>query len=344
MIREHGGNIFQYKNVIDFSSNLNPLGMPDNVKKAVMSSADFWECYPDPDCTELVKKLSEYENISDKNIVCGNGADDLIFRAVHALRPKKAVLAVPSFSEYEKALKEVDCEICRYFPDECIGFVLDSGILNMLDSDVDMVILCSPNNPTGRIISTALLEKISEICCRKNIILICDECFLEFAENGCEYSLRNYFNEKCIILKAFTKIFAMAGLRLGYMICGSEFLAQKIKNSGQYWSVSSPAQTAGIAAIDEKDFIKKTAEYVKKERIFLAENLSELGVTVYPSEANFLLLKTEFCFADKMLGKGILVRSCSNYVGLNENFFRIAVRTHEENMQLIEAVRRCVNG
>lgn len=344
MIQEHGGNIFAYENVLDLSANLNPLGMPESVKKAVLSSVRTWEKYPDPNCSELVKKLSEYDGISAENIVCGNGADDLIFRIVHAMRPKKAVVLAPTFSEYEKALREVGCEICTHFLDEQSGFVLSGDILEMLDGDVDMLFICSPNNPTGRLIPKELMKEISEKCRKENIVLVCDECFLGFTENGSEYSLRNCFNEKCVILKAFTKLYAMAGLRLGYMVCGDSGLAERIKNSGQFWSVSAPAQAAGIAALDETEYVCRTVEYIKTERDHLVKELSGHGIKVYPSEANFLLLKAETWLADRLLGEGILIRSCSNYNGLNEEFFRVAVRTHGENLRLIDAVGRCVNG
>lgn len=344
MTDEHGGNIYAHEAVLDFSANLNPLGMPESVKKAVLASAHDWEHYPDPNCTELINKLSVHEKIPAHSIVCGNGADDLIYRAVHGLRPKKAVVTAPAFSEYEKALREVDCQVCTYFLEERDGFVLDEGILEALDESTDMLIICSPNNPIGRIIPKEVLRKISTKCREEKIILICDECFLGFVENGCEYSLQNWFNEACVVLKAFTKLYAMAGLRLGYALCGDEEIAKKIKNSGQFWSVSVPAQEAGLAALDEIDYVKKTLMHIKKERAFLADRLDKLGIKVYPSEANFLLLKTEVPLAERLLSEGILIRSCSNYKGLGDGFYRIAVRTHEENMRLIYAVGRCVNG
>lgn len=342
---EHGGNVYDYNDdIIDFSANINPLGMPLKVREAVINSADLWEKYPDPECRELRKILSEIENIPFGNIVTGNGADDLIYRIVHAFKPKKAVICVPTFGEYEKALEETGCAVDRLFLKEENDFFVMADILEMLTPDADILFLCSPNNPTGQLIHPELLKKISEKCMENNIIFVCDECFMGFAENSEMFSLKQCINQNSIILKAFTKLYAMPGLRLGYALCGCENIAGKLQNSGQFWSVSVPAQAAGIAVAKEKEYICETVGYVKTEREFLSCGLQNYGLKVFPSAANYLLFKGDKQLDDRLNEKRILIRNCANYRGLCEGFYRIAVRTHEENKQLLSAIGRCING
>lgn len=342
MKNEHGGDIFEREIVYDFSANLNPLGMPESMKNALQKSISEWEKYPDPFCRSLVKKLSERENFPPENIVCGNGAADLIFRIVQTVKPQKAVVCAPSFSEYSKALIQNECEILHYFLSEKSGFALDEKILEMLDESVQMLILCTPNNPTGRTIDSELLRRICEKCEANDIVFLCDECFIDFTENAAH--AEQFMNPNVVVLKAFTKIYAMAGLRLGYALFGDAELAEKVRRNGQFWSVSAPAQTAGEAALDEKNYLEKTLELAKKEREFLTENLRNFGFKVYPSEANFILFYTKISLDEMLLSEKILIRNCANFDGLEQGYFRIAVRPHEENSALVSAIERCLNG
>lgn len=339
---EHGGDTFDREIMYDFSANLNPLGMPESVKNALRKSISEWEKYPDPFCRSLVKKLSEHENFAYENIVCGNGAADLIFRLVQAVKPKKAVVCAPSFSEYSKALTQNDCEISTYYLSEKNNFAPDENILEMLDENVMMLILCTPNNPTGQTIDGELLRRICEKCKANDIVFLCDECFIDFTENAAH--AEQFMNPNVVVLKAFTKIYAMAGLRLGYALFGDEKLAEKVRKSWQFWSVSAPAQTAGEAALDEKIYLEKTLELVKTERGFLTQKLQNFGFKVYPSEANFILFYTKLPLDEMLLKEKILIRNCANFSGLTDSFFRIAVRSHEENSALASAIERCLNG
>lgn len=339
---EHGGDIFEREIVYDFSANLNPLGMPESVKNSLQKSISEWEKYPDPFCRSLVKKLSEREDFPPENIVCGNGAADLIFRIVQVVKPKKAVVCAPSFSEYSKALNQNGCEILTYFLSEEKNFALDENILETLDKTVQMLILCTPNNPTGRTIDGELLHQVSEKCKASNIVFLCDECFIDFTENAAH--AEQFMNPNVVVLKAFTKIYAMAGLRLGYALFGDVVLAEKVRKNGQFWSVSAPAQTAGETALDEKNYLEKTLELVKTEREFLTQKLQSFGFNVYPSEANFILFYTKLPLDEMLLHEKILIRNCANFNGLTDGFFRIAVRSHEENSALVSAIERCLNG
>ena len=337
-MRVHGGNIYQKSEMLDFSANINPLGMPQSVRRAIIESAAECTHYPDPDCTALILKLSEYEYFPGEQIVCGNGAADLIYRIAFAFKPRHALICAPTFSEYAFALQSTGCLISEYMLDSARSFRLDEQILSMITNEIDMVILCTPNNPTGQRIEPDLLKQISECCYQNHVILVCDECFLGFSENAEAYSLHQCFHEYCIILNAFTKLYAMPGLRLGYALCGSVQNAALLQRTGQCWSVSVPAQAAGISALDEKEWIADTVRYVHTEREYLEKALRSLGIFVYESSANFIMIKAPESFADEMEKHGILVRRCDDFHNLDSGHFRIAVRTHTENAALISAI------
>ena len=344
MVNEHGGNIYLNDIIYDFSANINPLGLPENVKNALVNSIDMWDKYPDPYCTELTEKLSAKIGVAPENIVCGNGAADLVYRVIYTFKPKTAVICTPSFSEYEKALNEVGSKIITYNLSEENNFILGEKILDILDKNIDMLILASPNNPTGKIISPEILEKICRKCSENNIIFLCDECFMDFVKYDEKFTARNFLNENVIVLKAFTKIYSMAGLRLGYAIFDDPEKAVLVKQTGQFWSVSTPAQIAGIAALDEDNYVKNTLEIIEKERDFLQNEFLKLNIKIFSSDANFILFKCNFPLDDMLLKEKILIRNCGNFKGLNDKFFRIAVRSHNENTVLISALRRILNG
>lgn len=344
MIQQHGGNISRLENILDFSANINPLGVPESVRAAIAGSIESVEVYPDPYCTELRETIAVHERISAENIVCGNGADDLIFRIAHAFRPVRAVVCAPTFSEYSRALAEVNCEVTEHRMTEENGFALTDSLLEKLSDPVDMCIVCTPNNPTGRLIPPSIMERIAWKCQENGIVLVCDECFLGFVCGGEEHSLRSCFCGSSIILKAFTKLYAMPGIRLGYAVCSSKEIAVRLQSSGQFWSVSGLAQRAGIAALGEKEYLRKTQEHIAEERSFLAGELSALGVRVFDAAANFLFFRGRAGLCEEMLREGILIRDCQDYSGLSAGFYRIAVRTRDENIRLIAALRRCING
>ena len=342
MICGHGGNIYRNKNVIDFSANINPLGMPESIKKAVIGSADMWERYPDPECTELIGGISRYEKTAADKTVCGNGAADIIYRIFRAFSPRSAVLYAPCFSEYEKAAGEIGCNVFRYCLKDENDFFPDDGIVSLISEDTDIVFICSPNNPTGKLIPPDILKKISDRCAVCNTLLVCDECFLGFCMNGEKFSLRSFMTENTVILKAFTKLYAIPGLRLGYALFGSAENAEKVRCCGQCWGVSVPAQAAGIAALSEKtekDFISKTREYISAERKYLIDILSECGIKCFSSDANYILIKAFAGLDDLLLKKNILIRNCGDFHGLSEEYYRIAVRRHDENIILADALR-----
>lgn len=337
MKQTHGGDIYSREILYDFSANINPLGMPQGVKNVLAEHIDEYSRYPDINCTKLKKAISAHENVSVDCIVCGNGAADLIYRIVRSLKPKTALVPAPTFSEYGKVLDEIGCEIEYHLLSESDDFTLGEDMLKKI-AGRDMLFICNPNNPVGNIVSNGLMGRIAKRCAECGCTLVIDECFMDFVREKSSIGLL----PNVIILKAFTKIYAMAGLRLGYMLCADTEIVKQIENCGQCWSVSVPAQLAGVAALSEREYVEKTLLLIEKEREYLTNSLIDLGFTVYPSAANFILFKCEQPLDELLLSEKIAVRSCDNYIGLRYGFFRIAVRGHNENEALIKAIERVI--
>lgn len=326
----HGGDVYSREVELDFSANINPLGMPRAARAALRRFREF-ERYPDAHCRALRRALAERERVKPENIVCGNGASDLIYRLAHVLGPKRALVTAPAFSEYEKALLEAGAEVERRRLSEENGFCLDAGIIGRVPRG-GAVFLASPNNPDGGLIAEDLLEAIIEKCREEGAALVLDECFADFVPP------RPRRQRPPIVIKAFTKIYAMAGLRLGYLVCADAELAAKISDYGPCWSVSAPAQAAALAALGENGYIEKTRRFIERERDFLFSALTGLGLSVFPSWANFLLFKGPLGLAEALLARKIAVRSCADYHGLGPEFYRTAVRTRAENRRLVAAI------
>jgi threonine-phosphate decarboxylase len=252
--REELGRLDNPPGILDFSANVNPLGLPEGVKRAIRESIDTFDIYPDPLCRELVSALSRHEAVSAEWVLCGNGAADLIYRTVHAVKPKKAMVLAPTFAEYEEALNTADCRVVPYPLKEENGFRSDERLLDALESGLDMLFLCNPNNPTGQLMTKDFLLIILRRCQSLGILLFMDECFNDFLENPEGYTTKDFLKDfdNLVILKAFTKIYAMAGLRLGHCISSDTGLLERIRAAGQPWSVSSPAQLAGIRAVGRR--------------------------------------------------------------------------------------------
>lgn len=343
----HGGDIYGYPYpVLDFSANANPLGIPKAALAAAADSLKSCVHYPDPLCRRLREEISDFEDVPAEWIVCGNGAADVLFRLVLAGRPQTALVLAPSFAEYEQALKTAGCAVRRHYLLEGEGFCLTERILGEMTPDLDMVFLCNPNNPTGCAEKNGLLLKILEKCRENNTLLVMDECFLPFLDTPWEYTLLGECGgtQNLFILKAFTKIFGMPGLRLGYGICSNQELLGRMRLSGQPWSVSIPAQEAGIQAVKERDYLEETSRLISRERQYLISGLQNLGFLVYGSQANYIFFRAPGLknLKERLLEDKILIRSCGNYPGLTEEHYRVAVRTHEENEKLMKALEKAL--
>lgn len=332
----HGGDVYRHTNVIDFSANCNPLGTPKAVEEAIARSASMVWHYPDVQCQRLREALAVYEEIEEEKIICGNGAADIIFSLVLAKKPKKALLPAPTFAEYEQALRCIGCEVEYFILKEEQGFQIGEGLLDCITKELDILFLCNPNNPTGLLLSREFVVRIMEECIHHQVFLVLDECFIDFVEKPKDYTMKEYITENRLlfILKAFTKRYAMAGVRLGYGLCADFKLLEEMNACSQPWNVSIPAQEAGIAALKEEEYVNRAMELVKTERAYLKREMEEAGFLVYPSAANYLFFQGPVNLAEDCLKQGILIRDCSNYLGLQKGYYRVAVRTHEENEKL----------
>ena len=263
----HGGNIYTYKNCLDFSANCNPLGTPESVKQAVRDSLEQIKDYPQVGYQPLKEAIAAYEEVESEHIICGNGAAEIVFSLCHALKPKKALLPGPTFAEYEQALASVDCKVEHVLLKEEHGFALQEDFVNWLHKDLDMVFLCNPNNPTGISIDRDLLFRILRICREMEIFLVVDECFLDFVKEPEKHSLKAQLSRyhNLFLLKAFTKRYAMAGVRLGYGISENKELLEKMTMATQPWNISVMAQEAGIAALKENEYVENGRQMVFEE-------------------------------------------------------------------------------
>ena len=341
----HGGDWAGYQaeygcQPLDFSANISPLGLPEGIQKAITEAIPMADRYPDPLCRELTAAIAEKENVSETCCLCGNGAADLIFRVASAVKPKKALLTVPCFAEYEQALDTVGCQTEHYVLQSEWDFRLNEDFLEYITKDTDMVFLCEPNNPTGVTTDRKFLLEILEKCREVGAILVLDECFNDFLDEPQEHTLKMELAKypNLLILKAFTKMYAMAGVRLGYCLCDDEKLLEDMRRAGQPWAVSSLAQAAGLAALKEDAYVERVRNLIQKERFWLKEELRGFGLRVIDGEANYILFQCKKELVQPMREKGILLRSCGNYKGLDDTWMRIAVRTHAENERLILAM------
>lgn len=342
----HGGDRYRNQIQYDFSVNINPMGIPGGVKTALYQAVDVCDCYPDILTEKLRQAISRMTGEKAENILCGNGASELFMAVVRALRPKQIYLPVPSFYGYEWVSGTSDGAVTYYNMPERHGFSLkQEGIEHMLQEmpeDTDMLFLANPNNPVGNLIEPEVLQVLLDVCRERKITVILDECFIEFTEEEerASYIRRTKDYPNLIVVRAFTKLFAIPGVRLGYLVCSDSRLRERIARELPEWNVSVFAELAGIAAAAEQEYVRQTCMIVRTEREFLAEELRKEGIIVFPSAANFLLIRTELPLYERLLQNGILVRDCRNFRGLGAGFYRIAVKKREENLILLDAVRK----
>ena len=336
----HGGDVYDGEIRLDFSANTNPYGTPRGVLDAMSAVLTRVHQYPDPYCRELVDAISEFEGVPKDWILCGSGAAELIYSYCEALHPRRAMELAPTFSEYALALERVGCWVERYSLKKENHFSLTEEFLPVLArSRPDVLFLCNPNNPTGQVIGLPLLEKILNLCHRQGTALFVDECFLDLSDDGVSLKARLGEHPKLFLLKAFTKSYGMAGVRLGYCLCADGQLLEKMSHTVQPWNVSTLAQAAGIAALQERAFLQKTRALIPVERQWLKGQLEALGFWVCPSRANYLLFQGRPDLREQLRKQGIAIRGCGNYHGLEQGWYRIAVRLHEENERLIQAMK-----
>ena len=336
---QHGGDVYRNRIDLDYSVSINRLPLPETVVRAAEQSIRRLDLYPDIDSQKLTEAIAAYEHEDPSDIICGNGASELFMAVCHTVTPKLAAVTAPCYAGYGWAVGASGGELVSYRLSKENGFALDEGILEFLTDGMDMLFLADPNNPTGKRIDGKLLQKIREACLEKDILLVTDECFYPLTKGG---EKAGGHPEETVTVRAFTKIFGLPGLRLGYAVIKNKKLNAAVRRNLPEWNVSVPAQEIGLAAAEVlrySDYMERSLEMIEEEKTYLSGELEKTGVRVYPGDANFFLLESSRDLYDRLLRKGILVRSCANFEGLGPQFVRIAVRKHEDNERFIQAVK-----
>lgn len=355
----HGGNIYGNEIEYDFSVNLNPLGPPKSVQDALAAALNHVEEYPDPEYRELRRGLANYWQLAEEQLVPGNGASELIPGIIRTLSPKNCMVTAPCYSGYETALNAAasSCRIHRIPLRAENDFTLPENICQEIARvKPNLLILTNPNNPNGKRISANRLREIADTCRAAGTVLLVDECFLALS-GGDEDSLIHCIRSEAlpaVVLRAFTKTFAIPGVRLGYAVCSAP-TAERIRRELPEWNLSVFAQYAGRAAFGNvtpgtpapetsaggtSGYLAASVEMIAREREFLSAELEKLGFRVFPSDANYILFQSrDRELHQKLLDKGILIRDCRDYHGLTAGFYRTAVRTHRENTALLRCLR-----
>jgi threonine-phosphate decarboxylase len=348
----HGGDVYHLArtlgldlgDLLDFSANINPLGFPPGITGALQEALKEIVHYPDRRCLELTKDLAAYHRLRPEQILVGNGSTELIYLVARGLKPRKALIAAPAFSEYEHALAAADVPVAFQLTSEAQDFTLNAP----LDpKDADLVFLAHPASPSGALLPPDLLLEVAAKLDGAGVFLLLDEAFVDFVE---EVSLKTHLAQfpRVLLLRSFTKFFAIPGMRLGYLL-GAPALISRLAGLQEPWSVNTLAQSMGRACLRDLDYMARSRALVREEREYLFQGLSSLpGLQPFPSAVNYLLVKlirTDFTAASlqkALLARKIVIRDASNFRGLDERFFRVAVRARGENQQLLQALEDCL--
>ncbi|MBS0848629.1 threonine-phosphate decarboxylase CobD [Citrobacter sp. JGM124] len=348
---QHGGNIreaaasmgVEPHELIDFSANINPLGMPASLKQAIIDNLSLAEHYPDEAYQDLHDALARHHGVSADWVLAGNGETELIFNLVKQLAPKRALLLTPGFAEYRRALDAVMCEIREYSLSETQDWQPDEQFLAALTPDLDCLFLCTPNNPTGLMPDRHLLDAIVARCCAMNIAVIIDEAFLDFipADPGFIPRLSHY--PQLYILRSVTKFFAIPGLRLGYLVSRDIDTVSQIRKRREPWTINAFAALAGERVFHDHQYIEASHTWLKTERSRLFAQLTAMtALRVWPPAANYIFLRCErpgLALQQALLKRKILIRSCANYPGLDGRYYRVAIKSEADNNHLLAALR-----
>ena len=352
-MNSHGGDIWSASRktglglgeILDFSASINPAGPSAKAAAAFRAAFDDAGAYPDPCSAELRGALSAFYNLPASVILPANGSTELIHLTPRVFKPKKALVVEPAFSEYRTALELSGASAEAVLLREEDGFSLDTDrlIRVIADKRADLVFLANPANPTGALAKKDALIELASFCAKRGTVLVVDEAFADFAE---EESVKEAVTDfkKLVVLRSMTKFFAMAGLRLGFIFAHAETIA-RFSVAIPPWSVNTPASRAGAAALADVRYIDKTHAWLKSERPFLLEGLSSIkGLKTYPPAANFIMVRIHGTPIDskglkaRLLKRGLLIRALDEFRALGKEYFRVAVRTRNDNERLLDAL------
>ncbi|MZQ84707.1 threonine-phosphate decarboxylase [Paenibacillus sp. 5J-6] len=350
----HGGDLWTAEETfgrprdqfLDFSSNMNPLGPPPVVNQLLRDAWQDIVKYPDPAVRELRYKLAQKYEVGVESILVGNGAAELIDLTARVLRPSVTGLARPSFSEYEEAIHKTGGRIYNIPLRPSHQFELQQQDVEAAISAVDLFFLGHPNNPTGRLLPRNIVDSLLE----SGRSCVLDEAFMDFVPNEQEHSLLKLAStsRKLIVIRSMTKFYSIPGIRLGFMVAHPD-LIREIRNQQVQWSVNYLAQRIGAAVLEDEEFERASRQWLQDEKVWLTDQLQQLGLDVVPTEVNFVLFSFPAVLgltvkqAQKHMGQmGILIRDASLFEGLNEQYGRVAIRLREDNERLIEGLRQTI--
>jgi len=345
----HGGDVYhlartlglELSELLDFSANINPLGFPPGIPGAIQEALPEIVHYPDRRCLELRQDLAAYHDLDSGQILVGNGSTELIYLAARALKPQKALIVAPAFSEYEHALNAAGVPVEYQITTEAQNFTLE-GPLD--PQGADLVFLAQPASPSGVLLRPELLAEVAARLDVAGVMLLLDEAFVDFVE---EASFKTHLAQfpRVLILRSFTKFFAIPGMRLGYLLAAPESIS-RLAPLQEPWSVNTLAQAMGRTCLEDREYMARSRALIREEKEFLFQGLASLpGLKTFPSEVNYLLVKlarpgfTAAALRQALLPHRVVIRDASNFRGLDERFIRVAVRSRGENQRLLEALR-----
>lgn len=328
--------------IIDFSSNINPF-IVDSMDKIVEAGVGSLQKYPDIKYRRLRKNISDYLGVDDSYIIPGNGATEIIYLLMRNLSGRLAIIN-PTFSEYRKGAEIAGLSVVDFVMDWKKDFKLDLDEIYRRKDEFDSIFICNPNNPDG---SVREIKKLLEFAEKEGKLLIVDETFIEFADSEKEISLVNMVekSKNLFIIRAVTKFFGIPGIRLGYGISSNRELLQKMYDEKEPWTINSFADSASDFIFKEEDYIRKSKEYFSKERVCMINEINKIdGIKAFNSDANFILVRFEnrnvLDVKENLLKRaGLLIRDASNFIGLDSSFARVAIKNHEQNTVLVDAIR-----
>ena len=358
----HGGDVWGFarkyniplEDVLDFSGPINFLGPSPKALESVKQNAKLIRFYPDPNPVELREQIANYvgQGVNADNIILGNGSIELIYMIAEMFPCNfKALIPVPSFTEYEKAALRVGGEpVFVQLPE---NFALENDkIKKAVTEDTKLLSICNPHSPSGTLYGKEAILDLVEFCQKKGVIFSIDENYIEFTDKEHEVTMAGYVKkyENLFVIRSVTKFYGMPGIRFGYGIA-DESLIDKLETVRQPWSINSLAGFATLAAFNDTEFKQNTKRTIAKERAQFARMLGEIGgLHVFPSETNFLLVKildkklTSTKLKEELAKEGILIRDCCTFVGLDDSFFRVTVRSTKDNQKLVEIIKKKLNN
>jgi threonine-phosphate decarboxylase len=353
---KHGGNIYKAserygirkEDFIDYSANINPLGIPEELRELIISNIDLLSSYPDPECNDLRKDISSYLDIPSDRIIIGNGAAEIIFLLFDELKPKRVLIPAPTFCEYERAAIKSGAEVVFFRIKESRHFKLDiNELIICMNEDIDTLILCNPNNPTSVLTESGDLLQLIKTASQKGINVIIDETFIELTAGGNINSVIGYLREfgNLFIIRAFTKLFAIPGLRLGYGL-GNEVFIRNLWKRKVTWSVNCFAGISGLLLKNINGYLDRTSLWLSREINRFYNGLCDLEkFQVFKPNTNFILLKiidkntNSSKLKESMAFKGVLIRDASNFRFLDDRFIRVAIKDMDSNEKFIEVLK-----